>query len=66
VTKKIEQQDAFLRRKRTPSGETWYDIITRTLDENFLSTAGNDFGSDPGGSEPDQQLPFADEESERS
>jgi hypothetical protein len=34
IARLIEQHDAWLRKKRT-AGETWYDIITSTLDENW-------------------------------
>jgi hypothetical protein len=53
----INKQDAFLKRKRTPSGESWFDIITRCLDENFLGEVTEpEIATDPIGTEPEQSL----------
>jgi hypothetical protein len=36
VARLIGQHDEWLKKKRT-DGESWYDIITSTLDENWVA-----------------------------
>jgi hypothetical protein len=36
IARLIEQHDEWLKKKKT-GGESWYDIITSTLDENWVA-----------------------------
>ena len=48
VIEKIKQQDEYLKRRRTPTGKTWFDIVTDSLDENYLATPDTGPESDDG------------------
>jgi hypothetical protein len=41
IARLIAQHDEWLKKKRT-DGESWYDIITRCLDENWVNDDADD------------------------
>jgi hypothetical protein len=40
IVKACAKQDEFLKRKYTPTGKSWFDVITESLDENVPSPSG--------------------------
>jgi hypothetical protein len=62
--KAISEQDEFLRRKRTPYGETWFDIITDNLGPAPVAGPDDDIAHEPIDAGWDNDNSFSVEESD--